>query len=139
MYKELLYDKRIVSIVKIDPDINVFADLNMISTVFRNLIANAIKFSYPNSNFTIEAFLANNFIQVEIRDEGAGISEKDRQKLFKIDQSFSNPGTNQERGSGLGLIICKEFIEMNQGNIWVESNNTDQNKGSSFNFTLPPG
>lgn len=136
MYKELLYDKKIVSIVKIEPDIYVFADLNMISTVFRNLIANAIKFSYPNSNFTIEAFLANNFIQVEIRDEGVGISEKDRQKLFKIDQSFSTPGTNQERGSGLGLIICKEFIEMNQGKIWVESNNTDQTKGSSFKFTL---
>ena len=138
MYKELMDEKKIVSIVKIKPDINVFADLNMISTVFRNLIANAIKFSYPNSNFTIEAIIANNLVQVEISDEGVGISKKDRQKLFKIDQSFSNPGTNQERGSGLGLIICKEFIEMNQGKIWVESNNMDQAKGSSFKFTLKP-
>ncbi|NOQ24538.1 MAG: tetratricopeptide repeat protein [Bacteroidales bacterium] len=138
MYKELLDDKIIVSIVKIEPDINVFADLNMISTVFRNLIANAIKFSYPNSTFTIKAIFSNNLIQVEISDEGAGISKKDRQKLFKIDQSFSNPGTNSESGSGLGLIICKEFIEMNQGKIWIESNNTNQTKGSSFKFTLKP-
>lgn len=136
MYKELLDDKKIVSLVKIEHDINVFADFNMISTVFRNLIANAIKFSYPNSNFTIEAILANNLIQVELKDEG--ISKNDRQRLFKIDQSFSNPGTNRERGIGLGLIICKEFIEMNQGKIWVESNNTDHTKGSSFKFTLKP-
>lgn len=135
LYKELLEEKRITSNVEIKTNINVYADLNMINTVFRNLIANAIKYSYSDSTITIKALSENNIIQVTIIDEGVGISEKDRQKLFKIDQSFSNPGTNREKGSGLGLILCKEFIELNGGKIWL-SNNTDQSKGSLFKITL---
>ncbi len=140
LFKEILHEKEIKAIIRINPDIEVFADMNMISTVFRNLIINAIKFSYPNSTFTIGAYLENNLVQIEIKDEGIGISNKDQQKLFNIDQSFSNPGTNKEKGSGLGLIICKEFIELNQGEIWVEStpSNLPAGKagGSSFKFTL---
>ena len=140
IFKELMNEKKIKSITKINPDIKVFADMNMVSTVFRNLVINAIKFSYPNSTFTIAASLEDEFVQIEIKDEGVGISEKDQQKLFNIDQSFSNPGTNREKGSGLGLIICKEFIELNQGKIWVESELANlpagQAGGSSFKFTL---
>lgn len=133
IFQELMNEKKIKTLVKIEPDIMVFADINMISTVFRNLITNAIKFSYPESVIKISAFLENRYVQIEIKDHGIGISKKDQQKIFNIDQSFSNLGTNSEKGSGLGLIICKEFIEKNQGKIWIESNIAN---GSSFIFTL---
>ncbi|HAF28680.1 MAG TPA: hypothetical protein DCG75_06490 [Bacteroidales bacterium] len=133
LFQELMNDKKIKVLIKINPEIKVFADMNMVSTVFRNMITNAIKFSYPDSTFTITAMLVNKLVEIEIADQGIGISEKDQQKIFNIDQSFSNPGTNREKGSGLGLIICKEFIEMNQGKIWIES---EPGKGSSFKFTL---
>ncbi|MFC2151778.1 tetratricopeptide repeat protein [Bacteroidota bacterium] len=135
IYRELMDDKKIKAIVKIDPELLVFADINMISTVFRNLVTNAIKFSYPESSFIIASTIQDNFVQVEVIDEGVGISEKDQQKLFNIDQSFSNPGTKKEKGSGLGLIICKEFIELNQGKIWIDNT---KDKGTSFKFTLKP-
>ncbi len=140
IFQELMNEKGIKALVNINSDIKVFADMNMVSTVFRNLITNAIKFSYPDSTFTITASVINEFVQIEITDRGIGISEKDQQKMFNIDQSFSNPGTKREKGSGLGLIICKEFIEMNQGKIWIENKQVNQTErqdlGSSFKFTL---
>ena len=142
IFKEILHAKEIKPIVKIDLDIGVFADINMVSTVFRNLITNAIKFSYSKSSFTIIAKRINNFVQSEISDEGIGISREDQEKLFRIDRSFSNPGTNREKGSGLGLIICKEFVQQNQGDLWVESEQenviSENSGGSSFKFTLKP-
>ena len=81
-------------------------------------------------------------MQIEISDEGIGISREDQEKLFRIDRSFSNPGTNREKGSGLGLIICKEFVQQNQGDLWVESEQenviSENSGGSSFKFTLKP-
>jgi signal transduction histidine kinase len=76
----------------------------------------------------------NDHLQVEIRDNGVGITATDQLKLFRIDSNFSNKGTNGEEGTGLGLIICKEFIEKNNGRIWVESK---PREGSSFFFTVP--
>ena len=133
VFDDLIKEKELKAIVKIAPEINVSADVNMISTVFRNLIINAIKFSHKKSIFTLCAVTKSDFIEIEISDLGIGITEKDQLKLFSIDQSFSNPGTNREKGSGLGLIICKEFIEQNGGSIKVES---ELGKGSSFTFTL---
>jgi len=133
IFNELMDEKNIKGMIKISPTINVFADINMVSTIFRNLITNAIKFSYPESQFAIKAKTINEHVEVEVVDKGVGISEKDKEKLFNIDQSFSTPGTKYEKGSGLGLIICKEFIELNQGKVWV---NTQKNKGTSFKFTL---
>ncbi|MFP4025232.1 MAG: tetratricopeptide repeat protein [Thiohalospira sp.] len=133
LFKTPMQEKSIDSKIYIDHTIEVFADLNMVSTVLRNLIMNAIKFSHANGKFSISAKRVNDFAEIEVADEGIGISEKDQQKLFKIDQSFSNPGTNREKGSGLGLILCKEFIEKNEGSIWVES---EFGKGSLFKFTL---
>ncbi len=133
LFNELMQEKKIKANVVISNDKEVFADINMISTVFRNLIVNAIKFSHPGSSFYIGATEENGCIKVEIADQGIGISKKDLEKLFKIDQSFSNPGTNQEKGTGLGLILCKEFIELNQGKIWAESH---PGNGSRFMFTL---
>ncbi|MBI9053947.1 MAG: tetratricopeptide repeat-containing sensor histidine kinase [Bacteroidales bacterium] len=133
IFKTKLQEKNIKVNVYISDETTVFADFNMISTVFRNLILNAIKFSYPDSSFEISSEIDLPNVQIKIKDQGVGISEKNIQKLFDISQSFSNPGTNREKGSGLGLIICKEFIETNGGEIWVESK---LKTGSSFIFTL---
>lgn len=131
--------------IKIDSLINspilVFADINMLKTVFRNLISNAIKFTNENGNISITYFVeetksegTNRNIEIQIADNGIGISKEDIQKLFKIDEKIVSKGTQGESGTGLGLILCKEFIEKNGGQLWVESN---LDIGSVFKFTIP--
>jgi len=134
LYEEHLKQKELKAIVKIDYDLEVFADLNMLSTVFRNLVLNAIKFSYLQNTIVLTAKLVDEKAEVQITDHGVGIKEKDLERLFKIEESFSTPGTKREKGSGLGLILCKEFIEKNGGTIKVES---EPGKGSAFLFTIP--
>ncbi len=112
----------------------ILADKAMISTVFRNLIANAIKFTMPGGEITISAIERDNEIIFSISDTGVGISPKNIDKLFRIDKSFSTVGTNNEKGSGLGLILCKEFVEKHNGRIWIES---EEGKGTIFYFSLP--
>lgn len=112
----------------------IYADRNMIGTVIRNLIANAIKFSYRGGKIVIHAEKVKDKLVVSIIDEGEGISEKSIKKIFDIDSSFSSAGTENEKGTGLGLIICKEFIENCKGKIGVEST---EGKGSRFYFKLP--
>jgi len=118
-------------------DTNVFADESLIDIVVRNLINNAVKFTRESGIIVIRCsdFDAN-FIRLEIEDNGVGIKEEDILKLFRLDQSFSSEGTNHEKGTGLGLILCKEFIELNKGTIWVES---QFDSGSKFIFTIPAG
>lgn len=112
----------------------VFVDSNMITTIFRNLITNAIKFTPEEGIIRISAREEGEFIQVSIKDTGIGISPNDIDKLFRIDIQHTTIGTNQEKGTGLGLILCREFAEKNGGRIWVTSK---EGKGSSFNFLLP--
>ncbi len=112
----------------------VQADLNMIDTVVRNLIANAIKFTPAGGSITVTSDINQENIQVTVTDSGIGMSASDLKKLFRIDEKFQNPGTNNEKGTGLGLILCKELVEMNRGRIWVES---EVGRGTSFHFTLP--
>lgn len=114
-------------------DINVFADSNMISTVLRNLISNAIKFSHPGGEVTVSAQKNIDHVELSIKDSGIGIPKNELSRLFKIDQKYSIPGTNNETGTGLGLLLCKEFIEKHSGKIWVQS---ECGKGSEFKFTL---
>lgn len=115
----------------------VFADQSLIDIVVRNLINNAIKFTRPLGTITIHCREFDvDSVQIEIEDNGVGIKEEDIKKLFRIDQSFSTEGTNREKGTGLGLILCKEFIELNKGMIWVTSK---VNSGSQFIFTIPKG
>jgi len=130
-----LEDKKIKVKVNIDEQIKVYADENMITTVIRNLISNAIKFSHPESSIIIRAKLSHEKAEISVTDHGVGIKKKDQEKLFKIDQHLSTSGTSDEAGTGLGLILCKEFIEKNNGRIWVES---EMGKGSTFKFTLNP-
>lgn len=126
--------KQINISTNIDPELCAFADLNMINSVMLNLINNAIKFTYPGGSVTISAKQINELIQLTVSDTGVGISEVQKAKLFKIEESSKTQGTNNEWGTGLGLILCKEFIERNGGSIWVES---EKGTGSSFIFTLP--
>lgn len=120
--------------IDIDPQSYVFADQNMIFSILKNLIENAIKFSYQGKSITISCKIKNSYAQISVTDEGVGLTEADRNKLFKIETVITNEGTMNEKGSGLGLILCKEFIEKNGGKIWVES---ELNEGTTFVFTLP--
>lgn len=113
---------------------SVYADENMIFSVMRNLIHNAIKYSHTGGCVIISTYEKENSLVTCIEDEGIGISKKDLEKLFAIDSHIRRLGTNKEEGSGLGLILCKEFIEKNQGKIWAEG---QENKGCKFSFTIP--
>jgi signal transduction histidine kinase len=120
--------------LNVDEKLIAFVDENMITTVIRNLISNAIKFSHPNEKITIRCIQKDNLIEISVIDNGVGIKKEDHEKLFRIDQNVTTLGTSKERGTGLGLILCKEFVEKNNGNIRMES---DLNKGSAFIFTIP--
>jgi len=113
----------------------VFADKNMIETVLRNLISNAIKFTNNGGNIIISSKKQNdsNFIEISIKDSGVGIPKGTIDDLFRIDKNTSTQGTDNEVGTGLGLILCKEFVEKHGGKIWVES---EENEGSIFSFTI---
>jgi signal transduction histidine kinase len=106
----------------------------MIGTVFRNLISNAIKFTMQGGEVIISAVEKQNEIIFSVRDTGVGIPKNNIGKLFRIDQNYSTTGTNKEKGTGLGLILCKDFIEKHGGKIWVES---EEKIGSTFFFSLP--
>jgi len=109
-------------------------DVNMINTVIRNLLTNAIKFTHTGGKITIGTILeSNQFVEVYVQDSGVGIPEKLLPHLFHIDSKYSTPGTNKETGTGLGLILCREFIEKHNGTIAVES---EVGKGSRFSFRL---
>ena len=127
-------NKKIEIISELTENLNTYSDYNMINTVLSNLISNAIKFTNINGKITLNAIEKENNIQILIKDNGVGLSEKDINKLFKIDIHHSTKGTNNESGTGLGLILCYEFIKLNNGKIWVESKVSE---GSTFYFTLP--
>jgi PAS domain S-box-containing protein len=113
----------------------VFADGNMINSVIQNLISNAIKFTDRGGQIRVMVGSAADGIELSVADTGVGMSPDEIEKLFRIDVHHSTPGTAQEKGTGLGLILCKEFIELNHGEIWVES---ELGCGSIFTFRLPP-
>ncbi len=135
---EIAFRKSITIQNAIPDDFIVYADLNMIETIIRNLISNAIKFSYPNGVIEIYADVVeiNNktFTQIKIKDFGVGMSHEKMDRLFEVTNHISTKGTNNEKGTGLGLLLCKEFVELHKGNIFVESHD---NKGSTFIIQLP--
>ena len=115
-------------------DMFVCADQNMLKTILRNLISNAIKFTHPGGKVEVYAMVSNEVVQVSVSDNGVGIDEEMQNRLFKIDSETTTIGTANERGSGLGLILCKDFVQKHGGEIWVDSK---PGKGSTFHFTLP--
>lgn len=115
-------------------EIEVFTDEDMLKTVLRNLISNAIKFTKPGGCISVVAILKENHVEISVTDTGIGINEEKLKKLFNISSNASSEGTANEKGSGLGLVLCKEFVEQLGGYIWVES---EEGIGSHFKFTLP--
>lgn len=112
----------------------VIADFNMVNFVFRNLLNNAIKFSYEGNIIDVSVSANGKMVECCIRDSGMGMDEATLQKLFKVEYSVQKDGTANEKGTGLGLILCKEFVEKNGGKIWVSSK---PGEGSTFSFSLP--
>ena len=125
--------KRITINSDIPESLYVFADLAMLSTILRNLISNALKFTFANGKVDISTTENENEVIVEVADNGKGMSEEILKKLFRIDENISSMGTENEKGTGLGLILCKEFVERHGGRIWVKS---EEGKGSSFYFSI---
>ena len=115
-------------------NLTVFADKAMLATIMRNLISNALKFTNIGGKIIISALQNNEGITISVKDNGLGIKKDALQKIFRIEESYSTKGTQNETGTGLGLILCKEFVKKHGGNIWVES---ELGKGSDFKFTLP--
>lgn len=123
----------------IDESIQIFADSQMIHTVLRNLVSNAIKFTGEGGKIELSArIIANNkpqkHVELRVTDNGVGMDESEVARLFRIDGGLRGHGTNNERGTGLGLIVCREFVEKNGGTIWASSR---LNYGTTFSFTLP--
>lgn len=112
----------------------VYADKQLLLTILRNLTTNAIKFTPKEGKITISINDEENFTKISVEDTGIGIPEEEIPKIFSIDNKFKRKGTEGEPSSGLGLLLCKEFIEKHGGKIWVESK---INEGSKFIFTLP--
>jgi PAS domain S-box-containing protein len=115
-------------------DIVCFADQNLIQAVLRNLVSNAIKFTNPGGMINISSKNYKDQTEITVSDNGIGMSEETINKLFQLHSNVTNVGTANERGSGLGLVLCKELIERHGGKIWVTS---EVGKGSDFTFTLP--
>lgn len=134
LYSENLNSKSLE--IEFSPEFlyEVYADREMISTVIRNLVSNAIKFSYKNNKITITLFESNDSVQCKIRDYGVGIENERLKYIFNIDYHLSTKGTDGELGSGLGLILCKIFMEKNKGILYTESK---PNFGSCFSIVLP--
>lgn len=134
LFTDIAEQKSITLSSELSCKIPVFGDETMIGSILRNLISNAIKFTHPEGKVHISTKLKQQKIIVSISDTGVGISELCIEKIFSIDGNCSTYGTQNESGTGLGLILCKEFIQKHNGEIWVES---ETDRGSIFHFTLP--
>lgn len=126
-------EKRITIHEDIKPDVHVFADENMIATVIRNLINNAIKFTPREGVITISTEDSKDSIIISVKDTGTGIKEEDIKRILE-GEHISTRGTENEKGSGLGLALCREFIEKNDGTIWISST---IGKGTEVSFSVP--
>ncbi len=131
----IAHEKNIALNVVLPESLKISADANQVSTVIRNLLSNAIKFTPPNGKITVEGLKINDKeAQVSVADTGMGMSAAQLQKLFEISTHFTTQGTAGEKGTGLGLLLCKDFVEQNGGKIAVES---EVGKGTRFYFTIP--
>ena len=127
-------NKNIKLINNINKSLQISADLNIIKTVIRNLLSNAIKFTYNGGEVSVSCSCEDKYHIISVTDTGIGMTLETINKLFRIDINVTNHGTNGEEGTGLGLILCKEFVEKHGGKIWVES---EIGRGSTFYFTIP--
>lgn len=116
--------------------IGVCADIDMVKTIIRNLLSNAIKFSYNDSEILVNVGIEDGMVVVSVKDNGKGMSRDEQKKLLNTETHFSKYGTNNEEGSGLGLLLCLDFARKNGGDLWFES---EEGKGSVFFFSVPVG
>ena len=126
--------KSIELTIELSSKVIVFGDKYMISTIMRNLVSNALKFTNPGGKIVVSAERKPDEILFSVADNGVGMKESALEKMFRIDVGSSTKGTNNEGGTGLGLILCKEFVEKHGGKIWAES---EIGKGSTFFFSIP--
>lgn len=133
LFKLIAINKKIEIVTELCPDIMLFADENHFRFILRNLISNALKFTMPNGKVVIKCRDMGEYAEVSVSDDGVGISPEILPKIFRIDTKISTRGTAGEKGTGLGLLLCKEFVEKNGGKIKVES---EVSRGSKFSFTL---
>lgn len=128
-------NKKIELIIDIPEGLAVFADQNMIQTIIRNLVSNALKFTSKGGRLSLSARILNDkSVEISVKDSGIGMSQPMVENLFRIDVKTNRTGTNGEPSSGLGLLLCKDFIEKHGGKLWVES---EEGVGSNFIFTIP--
>jgi len=134
LFEGALNNKKINLQNHVEKNTMVYADLQMIDTVIRNLISNAIKFTETDGEVTIHSKKTLDDITISINDTGVGIEPKRIETIFSVEKNKSTPGTSKESGTGLGLMICKEFIDQHGGRIWIESK---LGKGSEISFAIP--
>jgi len=134
MFTEPAKLKSISILIQSSANRPIYADKAMIDTILRNLISNAIKFTCFEGTITISLIENQDEVIISIADTGVGISKDRICKIFSLDECYSTPRTNKEQGTGLGLILCKEFVEKHSGRIWAKS---EEEQGSEFRFTIP--
>lgn len=134
LYAEAANQKQLGLTIDINEEIFAYADKYMIDTIIRNFVSNSIKFTNSGGKIIVKGIINGDNAEVSVTDTGIGISVENQKNLFRIDEQFRRDGTANEKGTGLGLILCKEFIEKNSGVLWVES---EEGKGSRFSFTVP--
>lgn len=134
LFDQIAFHKRITIKRTLPKNLEVVVDKHMISTVIRNLISNSIKFTRPGGEISISTQTGPGEVCVLVSDNGVGMALNRIDKIFQIDKTFSTYGTEDEKGTGLGLILCKEFVEKHGGRIWVKS---EEGIGSEFSFSIP--
>ena len=136
LFEAMAQQKQLTVTNAVPRETRVYADYNMVDTIIRNLLSNALKFTPAGGQITIAVEEADDpaLQQIRVTDTGVGIEPEHLPKLFRIDVRYKRLGTEHEKGTGLGLILCKELVEQNGGTIWVES---EVYKGTTFRFTLP--
>lgn len=128
-------ERKMITIkTEVDPKITAYADKNIIATVIRNLVNNAVKFTHYEGEIIVSAREGIENIELSVSDNGIGIGPAEQKKLFSLHHNITTAGTNNERGTGLGLVLCKEFVHKSGGEIWLKS---EKGKGSTFTFTIP--
>ena len=133
LYRMQAEQKHIVIDNSLKTDVHVSADVEMLKVILRNLISNALKFTHSGGIITIMTITKENFAIISVKDTGVGISPENQVKLFAMD-NFTTPGTEKEKGTGLGLMLCKDFVEHNNGKIWLDSK---LNAGTTFYISIP--
>ena len=122
-----------IQLQDMDKELSGFVDIDMIKTVVRNLISNAIKFSFEGGTITIGSKIEGDHVVISVKDSGKGIKKEDQEKLLKQNTHFTSYGKKKKKGSGLGLMLCKDFVEQHDGKLWFES---EEGKGSTFFASL---